>query len=474
MSMPDPRVDTPNTPRLLLPTIMVGTMLAPLNSTMIAVALPELQRAFDAPVTSVAWLVTLYLIAMAVGQPIGGRLGDQYGRRRVYLVGLVWFAVASLGCAFAPELPWLIVFRVQQALAGTLIFPTGAALVRMVVPDERRGTAFGMIGLAASVAAASGPPIGGVLVHAFGWSSIFWMNVPLVVLALAMGWRSLPRHRHEFATPQAFDIPGVLLLALAFSALVLAPTALRRGFPALAIGAIVAGGVLGMMFVAWERRATAPVIDMHLFKRRQFAAACGAILLANLVMYTTLLSVPLYLEGVRGEGVRTTGVMLAALSIFAAFLTPLGGRWTDRYGRWMPAVAGAALVFAGTVALATGMHTGWSALLMVALATMGVGLGISGAPVQSASVDAVPEARAGSASGVYSTSRYIGSVVGSIVLAFVFVDEPVAGEPQRLVWLFSVLSVFALAGIAVNARVGDRRRMAIDPGSAGAGSVTPR
>ena len=143
--------------RWLLPAIAIGTTLAPLNSTMIAVALPDIQRAFGVSVTATASLVTIYLVAMAVGQPIGGRLGDLYGSRRVYLLGLAWFAVASAGCAFAPSLPWLIAFRTQQALAGALSFPNGTAMVREAVPEERRGGAFGVVSLATGLAAASGP-----------------------------------------------------------------------------------------------------------------------------------------------------------------------------------------------------------------------------------------------------------------------------------------------------------------------------
>src|SRR6187200_2998081 len=166
--------------RWLLPAVAIGTTLAPLNSTMIAVALPEIQRAFDVSVTATAWLVTLYLVAMAVGQPIGGRLGDLYGRRRVYLFGLIWFGIASAGCAFAPSLPVLILFRTQQGLAGALSFPNGAAMIREAVPAERRGSAFGTVSLATGIAAASGPPLGGLLTHAFGWEAIFWANVPVI------------------------------------------------------------------------------------------------------------------------------------------------------------------------------------------------------------------------------------------------------------------------------------------------------
>ena len=333
--------------RWLLPAVAIGTTLAPLNSTMIAVALPEIQDAFDVSVTATAWLVTLYLVAMAVGQPIGGRLGDLYGRRRVYLLGLIGFGVASLGCAFAPSLPILVLFRLLQALSGALSFPNGTAMVREAVPPERRGAAFGTVGLAAGIAAASGPPIGGVLVHAFGWSAIFWANVPVVAVALGLCWGSLPRRTVAREAGIRFDLVGSGLFAASLGAFIVIPTLLKVGQTAMAGLAGVTAAAIGVGFVRWELRTGAPVVDVRLFTRSRFAAACASIALSNLVMYTTLLALPLYLERVRGHSIQVAGVTLAALSAFSAIWGPLGGRWTDRIGLWLPAVAGAAVLLAG-------------------------------------------------------------------------------------------------------------------------------
>jgi EmrB/QacA subfamily drug resistance transporter len=441
--------------RMLLLAIAIGTTLAPLNSTMIAVALPDIQRAFDVSVTATASLVTIYLVAMAVGQPIGGRLGDLHGRRRVYLLGLTWFGVASVGCAFAPSLSWLIVFRTQQALAGALSFPTGAALVREAVPLERRGRAFGVVGMATGLAAASGPPLGGALVHAFGWPAIFWANVPVVGTALVLGWRSLPRSKPAGPRPP-FDLVGSGLLTVALGAVLVIPTLVRLGQPALAALAGLAGVACAVGFVRWELRTRAPVVDVRLFARSHFAAACASIGLSNLVMYTTLLALPLYLEGVRGFGIQVAGAVLVALSAFAALWGPVGGRWTDKRGRWLPAVAGAVILLVGTVMLTVAVTRPELGLLVAALATMGLGLGMSAAPVQTAAVEAVPARDTGSAAGIYSTARYLGSVTGSTVLAVAFVAPPLPGEAARFVVLFAGLSVAALVGIVANARVAER------------------
>jgi EmrB/QacA subfamily drug resistance transporter len=449
-------------------------MLAPLNSTMIAIALPEIQHAFDVSVTATTWLVTIYLVAMAVGQPIGGWLGDAAGRRRVYLIGLAWFAVASAGCAFAPSLPVLILFRMQQALAGAMSFPNGAAMVREAVPEQRRATAFGIIGVATGLAAASGPPLGGILVHLGGWSAIFWANVPVVALSLLLGWLGLPWTRAVSVRTGRFDWTGSLLFAAALSAVIAIPTLIKLGRPALAIVAGAGGVLLGWWFARWELRAAAPVIDLRLFARSQFAASCASIGLANLVMYTTLLALPLYLEQVRGEGVRVAGLTLAAMSALTALLGPFGGRWADRSGRWLPAVAGAVCLVGGVLVLTLAMRG--TSLLPVAgaLGLMGIGLGIAGAAVQTAAVESVPAERTGSAAGIYSTARYMGSVAGSMALAIVFVDPPSAGAATPFVALFAGLVIVALLGVFANSRIATRERSNPDDEHPNAGLKTPR
>ena len=441
--------------RWLLPAIAIGTTLAPLNSTMIAVALPEIQHSFNVSVTATAWLVTLYLVAMAVGQPIGGRLGDLYGRRPVYMSGLIWFAIASIGCAFAPNLWVLIIFRTQQALAGALSFPNGSAMVREAIPAERRGAAFGTIGMATSLAAASGPPLGGLLVHAFGWAAIFWANVPVVIIALVLGARSLPKRTTPTEARTRFDIAGSGLFASALSAVIVIPTMLKLHLSIVAMLLAAAGIALGYVFVRWELRQQSPVVDVRLFAHSHFAAACASIGLSNLVMYTTLLALPLYLERVRGHDVRVSGIMLAALSVFSAIWGPIGGRWSDRSGRWLPAVTGGVAILSGAVALTLAISGSSLPPIAIALGLMGLGIGVCGAAVQTAAMESVSGRKTGSAAGIFSTSRYFGSVLGSSVLAMVFVQKPGPGENERFLLLFSGLSVAAVIGLFVNTRIAE-------------------
>jgi len=183
---------SPAAERVAVIAVALTTMLAPLNSTMIAVALPHVMTEFRADVASVGWLVTSYLIAMAALQPVAGKIGDRLGRRRLILGGVAWFGLVSLGAATSSSLSSLLFFRVQQAVAGAVALPNGAALLREMVPAERRAGRFGLLGAAVAAAAAAGPPLGGLLVGTAGWRAIFYVNLLLILPTLALVWRWIP------------------------------------------------------------------------------------------------------------------------------------------------------------------------------------------------------------------------------------------------------------------------------------------
>lgn len=452
----DARASAPSSERWLLVAIGLGTTLAPVNSTMIAVALPNIQSDLGVSVSQTAWLVTLYLVAMAVGQPIGGRIGDLVGRRRVYLIGLAWFGLASAACALAPNLAVLVLFRTMQAMAGALTFPNGAAMVRQAVPSERRATAFGVVGMMTAMAAAIGPPLGGVLVHAFDWRAIFWVNVPIVALALWLNARTLPATPGARDGRSAFDWLGSLLFGLTLAAFIAIPTMIRVHRTPLAIAALVGSLLLGVFFVRWELRRPHPVVDMRLFGERAFSASCASIALSNFVMYTTLLALPLFMDHVRGDNERTIGLTLAAMSALSAIWGLLGGRISDQRGRWLPAVAGAIGLLVGIGLLAGVLDAAQLWPIALALAVMGIGLGVQSAPVQTSAVEAAPMDKTGAAAGVYSTSRYLGSVIGATVLALVFTSDPVPGDTSRFQWLFAGLAIAALAGVFANSQIAQR------------------
>ena len=432
--------------RPILATSALATMLAPLNSTMIAVALPSIMAEFGASVAAAGWLVTGYLVGMAALQPVAGKLGDRFGRRRLILAGLGYFAVASLGATLATSLPMLIAFRVQQAIAGAIALPNGTALVREVLPPERRASGFGMVGAAVALAAAVGPPLGGLLVGAFGWRSIFFANVPMVAAALALGWWAVPRAAASRRTGP-FDLLGAVLLSalllglagtLTFGVRAVGTTAVVVGVPVLFVVAIV--------FVRRELGHPDPLLRPGLFIHRGFGAAAAAVCTSNLAMYSTLLTLPILLSHRPGASSAQAGAVLAALSIGSAVFAPLGGWLADRVGRRWATFVGCALLAAGLAPLAVSADLPLPSLLGV-LGLAGVGTGLSSAPMQTAAVEAVAPSEAGAVSGLFSTSRYLGSIVGSIVLAALL---GAGDDPAGYAALFAVVALASVLAVAAS------------------------
>lgn len=399
----------------LVAGIALAGLLMPLNSTMLAVALPQLMHDLREGPTSAGWLITGYLIAMACAQPVAGGIGDRYGRRRVILAGLVGFAVASLAAAAAGNLLMLGVCRLAQAIAGALVVPNSAALVRERIPAAQRGQVLGAMGAAIGVGAAAGPLVGGLITGFADWRGIFLVNVPLVAVALALAVWQLP-HDRKGGPSTRFDSAGAALLAVCLASLALLTQQAGSGWSLPVAVAAILVPVCGALLVRAELRHPRPVISPGFFRSRTFTAANAGIALANLAMYSTLLVVPQFLAG-RGFNSATVGMVLVPLSVSMVVFAPVGGRLSDRAGRRWPVVVGVGFQAVGSLAVLVLPTTDSLAPLMAGLTVMGIGLGVAQSGLQGAALEAVDVDQAGSAAGVFSTSRYFGSIVGSSLLA---------------------------------------------------------
>ncbi len=290
-----PDLGAPRNETAILITVALATVLAPLNSTMIGVALPVIMGEFSIDLESGSWLVIAYLITMAALQPVGGKLGDRFGRRPLIIGGLIYFALASLAAGTASSFSELMIFRIQQAIAGAIVMPNGMALLREVVPAERRASRIGLLGSAIVLGAAAGPPLGGVLIRLFGWPSVFYVNVFVILPALIVAFRALPGLPGEKRHPP-FDLIGALQLLVILS-----------GAAALMTGAaptqstIVTWGIAGLLvllvahFLRREARHDDPIFQPRFFRNVTFAAANAGVALSNLAMYTAFLAIPLLL-----------------------------------------------------------------------------------------------------------------------------------------------------------------------------------
>lgn len=410
---------------LLIAGIALAGLLVPLNSTMLAVALPKVMADLNEGPSNAGWLITSYLITMACAQPIAGGLGDRLGRRKVMLAGLVGAGIASLAAALSQDLVQLAVCRLAQALSGALVVPNSAAIIRERVPSESRGQVIGMMGAAIGIGAAGGPPLGGLLTEIGNWRAIFLVNLPLVAVALTLSLMRLPRDPVQ-RRGRGFDWRGAVLLAVVLATAAYVAQQAGRGVTptlgaALAAVLLTGGGLLWL-----ERRQPHPVLDPAFFASRTFSAANAGIALANLAMYCTLLVVPQYLAAT-GHDSAIIGFSLIPLSLSMVLFAPWGGRLSDKVGRRWPVALGVGLQTVGALSVLLLGRSDQFVLLVAGLGLMGVGLGFAQSGLQSAAMEAAPVAQAGAAAGVFSTSRYFGSIVGTSLLAALL---QAAGGPE--------------------------------------------
>ena len=394
----------------LIGSIALGNALVPLNSTMIVVALPAIARDAHADLASASWLSTLYLIAMAALQPIGGRLGDRYGRRRLMLGALAYFGLASIGAALAQGLVLLTFFRLQQAVAGALIMPNGLGILRHAAGD-RAGMHFGLMGAISGVAASIGPLIGGLLVP-IDWRLIFTVNIPIVALALGLAWSNVPQEEPKPRT--TFDVPGVIALGLLLSGAAWVLTSLGRTAPdatTLALALAIAAG--SVVFVRYENGREDPAFPPGLFRVRAFSAANGAMCFSNLALYATILAIPVLLAD--AASTMLIGVALFALSATGVVLGPVAGMLIDRYGARWPTVFGGMLIVIGALATGASVTGEQLIVLLPSLLILGSGVAFTFPATRIGAIDTVPARHVALASGVVSTSRYFGGMLGAII-----------------------------------------------------------
>ncbi|MBI2782089.1 MAG: MFS transporter [Chloroflexi bacterium] len=423
-----------------------GAILVPLNSTMLAVALPGVMDDFTLGANAVSSLVTLYLGAVAVALPVGGSIGDRYGHRPAFLIGVIAFAVASALAALATSFEILEVSRVGQAVSGALISTSSAALVRETAPPSRQGEAFGLFDLLVSTSAAVGPFIGGLLVGGFGWRSLFVLAVPLgIVSAAFVGLRLRPETAEETAASRRaanpIDVPGLVLLALAIVAFLVA---IRSGSASGALGLVTALAVVPLLvlFVWVELRTDRPAVDPRLFLRRPFAAAVAGVFGATVILHGSFVIIPLLVEILLHESAVTSGIVLLGLAGVGAIVAPFGGRFSDRRGRRIVVVAGSTISAIGLAALWLGSGAATALSVAALLCVVGFGNGLV-SPRQAAALESVEKSRVGMAAGTYYTGRYLGGVVGASLAGAILGTQVTAGG------VATGFLVLALVGVAV-------------------------
>ncbi|HZD71387.1 MAG TPA: MFS transporter [Actinomycetes bacterium] len=448
-----------------LAVMCLSLLVIGLDNTILNVALPTLVRDLGASSSQLQWIIDAYALVFASLLLTAGSLGDRYGRRRVLGIGLLGFGIGSVLSAFATTPESLIAWRALMGIGGAVIMPSTLSIVTNVFPAEERGRAIGIWAGFSGIGIAIGPVLGGWLLENFWWGSVFFINVPVIAVAVVAGLFLVPESRDPAATP--LDPIGATLSTLGLAtltyALIEAPS--HGWTDGTILGSFVAAGVLLVAFVLAELRVRHPIMDVRLFENGRFTAASISTALVFFALFGVLFFLTQYLQFVLGYGTLEVGVRLIPVAGSLMVAAPLSARLTKRLGTKAVVTAGLVLVAAGLGLLATASTASGYGLVVSSLVVVGLGMGTTMAPATDAIMGALPRARAGVGSAVATTLRQVGGVLGVAVLGSLLssvygarITETLQGLPSGVV---SATSDSIGAAIGVAARVGGQAGQAL-------------
>ncbi|PAD33093.1 MFS transporter [Paenibacillus sp. 7523-1] len=447
--------------RWLMISVGLGILLNPLNSSMISVAIPRLQNVFHLDFTVVSWIIFSFYIASAISQPIMGKASDLFGRRRIFLSGLVVSFVASLLAPLSPNFGWLIVFRIVQSVGTSMMVAVGMAIVRIHI-TEKQATALSMLSIFLSGAAAIGPFIGGVIIHWWGWPAIFLVNIPFVVTSFLLAWKHIPKDGPSTTSVarnmsfrkwfELIDASGVLLFTVGLVALLVgllsAKSSGQISFNNVIVGLI---GFVGLgAFVRHELKAKAPFIPLRTFAKYPAMTWINVeFMIVNLLFYSLFFGLPSYLQIVRHVSEFHTGMLMLSLGLCSLIASPIAGSWIDKSGPGPALLISGMLMTLGSVWFVTLDQTSPVISVCLALAAFGISNGLNSVAMQAALFRSSPKEIIGVASGIFNTSRYLGTILSSLLISIVMGDN-FSFEGFRILGM--ILTLIALSLVFMNWR----------------------
>lgn len=438
-------------PWSVLPALCLGFFVIMVDTTIVNIAVPTLQTAFDATLTTVGWVNSAYLLAFAVLLLVTGRLGDRFGPRPVFMSGLVVFTLSSLACGLsglAGSIELLVAARAVQGVGAALMTPQTMSMITRVFPPMKRGAAMGVWGSVAGVATIAGPLLGGVLVETVGWEWIFYVNIPVGVVALVLAARTLP---HLPTHSRSFDVVGVVLSVVGLFLLVFGVQEGETYDWGTIVGPITVSGVLGvgavvtLAFLLWQRRRGADaLLPLSLFRQRTFALANVTGAVASFAMMGIFFPLTLFLQQVLGLSALEAALVNLPGSLLSGIVAPFAGRLADRVpGKWVVA-AGLVCMASAVTLVAVVIEPGvalWHIYLPMTL--FGVGTGLLFSPMAALATAGLAPQIAGAGAGAFNMNRQVGGVVGSAVIIATLTSRLAVELPDALLRASGGLSVAA-------------------------------
>jgi EmrB/QacA subfamily drug resistance transporter len=407
-----------------LAAVAFGLFMIMLDNTVVNVALPAIERDLNMSISGLEWIVTAYALVFAALMITGGKLADLLGRKRIFLVGLVIFTLASLACGLAPNAGILIGARAVQGVGAALMNPATLSIIAATFPPKERGQAIGIWAGVSALALAIGPLVGGLIVDHISWSWIFFVNVPVGLLAIVVS-QLVIRESRDTSHEQSIDVPGLLTSGLGLFSL---SYALIEGntlgwSSAEVLALFVAAALLLVAFVLFERHQRLPMLDLSLFRIGSFVGANVVALLVSLGMFGVFFFVSLFVQNILGYSPTQAGLIFLPMTILIILIAPIAGKLSDRIGsRWLMGIGmttlSVSLLFYQRVGIGSNFWT-----LLPALMLGGVGMAMTMSPMTSAAMGSVPTDKAGVGSGVLNSFRQVGgslgiAVIGAIVASY--------------------------------------------------------
>ncbi len=433
--------------RWVLPATILGSSVTFIDGSVVNVALPAIQSSLSTNLATMQWVINGYLLALASLILLGGAAADRFGRRRIFLIGLVGFAAASLACGLAPSTPWLIAARLAQGVAAALLAPASLAIIGATYTGEARGPAIGTWAAAGAITTALGPPLGGWLVDMVGWRSIFLVNLPIIAVALLFGSRLTADPGEKRSTP--LDTSGALLAVLALGSLSYGLIADGEGNRMIGAVALAAAFPLAWLFVLHEARSPAPMMPLSLFHNRDFAGANFLTVLLYAALSGALFLLPFMLIEVHEYSTTAAGAAFLPFSVIMG----LGSRWAgglvERFGARSPLVIGPALTAAGYATLGiSGDNPGYWTGFLPGLIIVGIGMTLCVAPLTTTVLNAAPSEESGTASGINNAAARAGGLVAVAALGLAAGSSGAASiAPANLSGAYQLV-MFAAAALA--------------------------
>lgn len=411
----------------ILANVSLGTFMSTLDASLVSVALPSLSSDLQTKLSIIQWVITAYLLVITSLLPVFGRIADLVGRKRIYSIGFLMFALGSFLCGLATNIGFLIGARVIEAIGASMLMSNSNAIVTAAFPPQERGRALGLIGTVVALGSLSGPAIGGFLLELIHWRSIFFLNVPIGILGFLAAQVILPLDKLQ-KNKETFDLWGALFFSVGMISLLFALSKGQdwgwKSSPIL-LGLIL-GTLLLMSFFLTENRVSHPMIDLTLFKNKPFLIGTLSGLLSFVALFTNNMLMPFYLQQILHFQPLFVGLVMTANPLAMAIVAPLSGRASDRIGPVFLTSTGLALTSLGLLYLTTVTSTSSAWAVIPGPLLMGIGNGMFQSPNNSSVMSSVPKAKLGIAGGINALVRNLGMVVGTALAVTLFDNRQAA------------------------------------------------